>query len=101
MMRRTGIGLAELGQDARGRRWMHECDQPAGGAAPWAVVEQPKTHSGKAVERLLHIAHAVRDVVQAGAAFRQKAGDLRVGARAPQELDPRFAHLEHHSLDAV
>ena len=68
---------------------MQERHEPSGGTLPGAGVEQLQTELGEVVEAGLDVVHAIGDVVEAAAAPRQEARDLRLRAGAAEQLDTR------------
>ena len=80
---------------------MDERDLEPEEPAARCVVDQLGALGPQPGELCADVVDLERDVVHAGAAFREETSDRRVGPERAEQLDPALADAERRRLDAL
>ena len=80
---------------------MDESNSALAGPAPGRLIDQPVSELPAGVQRGIEVGHTVADVVDAGAAPRQEAGDGTVGTDGFEQLDFGSAEGQRNDAGAV
>src|SRR5438132_2364735 len=97
----SSVVLNELGEHARARAGVDECDQVPAESSAGSLVDELRAVGPELDQRGLEILDRERDVVQARSAAVQEARDGAVRPQRTDQLDLAGAHGQRSGLDAL